>query len=101
MIYRRLAGAMVFSILAALASAEAAPPTSNNSSDTHIGDKTVSRVTGIGGIFLKAKDPAALRAWYKVHLGIDVQAWGGYGVSLVRWFRSPHFGDHGLVRRRR
>ena len=35
------------------------------------------RVTGIGGIFFKAKDPVALRAWYKAHLGIDVQEWGG------------------------
>lgn len=35
------------------------------------------RVTGIGGIFFTAKDPAALRAWYKKHLGIDVQEWGG------------------------
>lgn len=37
----------------------------------------MKRVTGIGGIFFKALDPDALRAWYKVHLGIDVQAWGG------------------------
>jgi len=35
------------------------------------------RVTGIGGIFFAAKDPAALRAWYRTHLGIDVQEWGG------------------------
>lgn len=35
------------------------------------------RVTGIGGIFFKARDPVALRAWYKAHLGIDVQEWGG------------------------
>ena len=35
------------------------------------------RVTGIGGIFFKATDPAALGAWYKQHLGIDVQPWGG------------------------
>ena len=35
------------------------------------------RVTGIGGIFFKAKDAAGLRAWYKRHLGIDVQEWGG------------------------
>ena len=35
------------------------------------------RVTGIGGIFFQAKDPVALRAWYKTHLGIDVQEWGG------------------------
>ncbi len=37
----------------------------------------MTRVTGIGGIFFKAKDPAALQAWYKTHLSIDVQAWGG------------------------
>ena len=37
----------------------------------------MKRVTGIGGIFFEAKDPAALGAWYKRHLGIDVQPWGG------------------------
>src|SRR4051794_37933582 len=30
------------------------------------------RVTGIGGVFLRAKDPAALAAWYGEHLGLDV-----------------------------
>jgi predicted enzyme related to lactoylglutathione lyase len=40
------------------------------------------RVTGIGGIFFKAKDPKALQAWYKRHLGIDVQDWGG---AAFRW----------------
>ena len=35
------------------------------------------RVTGIGGIFFQARDPAALRAWYQKHLGVDVQDWGG------------------------
>lgn len=37
----------------------------------------MKRVTGIGGIFFKAKDPASMSAWYKDHLGIDVQSWGG------------------------
>ncbi|CTP92540.1 putative glyoxalase/bleomycin resistance protein/dioxygenase superfamily protein [Xanthomonas translucens pv. poae] len=37
----------------------------------------MKRVTGIGGIFFKANDPAALQALYKRHLGIDVQVWGG------------------------
>jgi predicted enzyme related to lactoylglutathione lyase len=37
----------------------------------------MQRVTGIGGIFFKAKDPVALRAWYQRHLGVDVQVWGG------------------------
>lgn len=42
----------------------------------------MTRVTGIGGVFLKAKDPGALAAWYQRHLGIDVQAWGG---AIFRW----------------
>lgn len=37
----------------------------------------MKRVTGIGGIFFTSSDPVALRAWYKDHLGIDVQEWGG------------------------
>lgn len=37
----------------------------------------MKRVTGIGGIFFKAKDPQALGAWYRKHLGINVLDWGG------------------------
>lgn len=37
----------------------------------------MKRVTGIGGVFFRANDAPALRAWYKRHLGIDVQDWGG------------------------
>ena len=37
----------------------------------------MKRVTGIGGIFFKARDPVALRAWYQTHLGIEVLPWGG------------------------
>ena len=37
----------------------------------------MNRVTGIGGIFFKANDAQALQTWYKRHLGIDVQDWGG------------------------
>ena len=42
----------------------------------------MKRVTGIGGIFFKAKDPVALRAWYQKHLGIDVEEWEG---AAFRW----------------
>ena len=37
----------------------------------------MKRVTGIGGVFIKANDDATLREWYRKHLGIDVQEWGG------------------------
>jgi predicted enzyme related to lactoylglutathione lyase len=42
----------------------------------------MKRVTGIGGIFFKARDPAALGAWYQTHLGIPLEAWGG---AAFRW----------------
>ncbi len=40
------------------------------------------RVTGIGGIFFKSKDPAALAQWYAQHLGLKVEDWGGV---VFRW----------------
>ncbi len=45
----------------------------------------MKRVTGIGGIFFKANDAPALQSWYKRHLGIDVQTWGG---AAFRWTDS-------------
>lgn len=42
----------------------------------------MKRVTGIGGVFFKARDAAALREWYRKHLQIDVQEWGG---ASLRW----------------
>lgn len=42
----------------------------------------MKRVTGLGGIFFKAKDPQALNAWYREHLGLDTAAWGGV---VFRW----------------
>src|SRR3546814_16124313 len=42
----------------------------------------MKRVTGIGGIFFKASDPAALAAWYRDHLGLDVGDWNG---AIFNW----------------
>jgi predicted enzyme related to lactoylglutathione lyase len=47
------------------------------------------RVTGIGGIFFHARDPKALGAWYKKHLGIDVQDWGGAAFDWVDAAGNP------------
>jgi hypothetical protein len=41
----------------------------------------VKRVTGIGGIFFTARDPVALRAWYRQHLGIDGRHWRYTGYN--------------------
>ncbi|WP_263383134.1 VOC family protein [Granulicella arctica] len=37
----------------------------------------MARVTGIGGIFLRSRDPKALAAWYAQHLGLELSDYGG------------------------
>ena len=34
------------------------------------------RVTGIGGVFFKTKDPKAVKDWYRDHLGLNTDQWG-------------------------
>lgn len=41
------------------------------------------RVTGIGGVFLKAKDPKALSGWYRGTLGIPVRDDGPF--AILEW----------------
>lgn len=36
----------------------------------------MAKVLGVGGIFFKSADPAALRAWYGRVLGLEVGDWG-------------------------
>jgi catechol 2,3-dioxygenase-like lactoylglutathione lyase family enzyme len=42
----------------------------------------MKRVTGIGGIFFKSRDPKALGAWYRERLGIELEDWGG---AIFAW----------------
>jgi predicted enzyme related to lactoylglutathione lyase len=39
----------------------------------------MKKVTGIGGIFFKCKDPKKMNEWYKTHLGLDA---GQYGANF-------------------
>jgi len=39
-------------------------------------DKEEARVTGIGGVFFKARDPQKLAEWYRAHLGIPLESAG-------------------------
>jgi predicted enzyme related to lactoylglutathione lyase len=82
-----LAGTFGFSILLLSAATLGQTSTTHSisSPDTSAKKEAVTRVTGIGGIFIKAKDPVTLRDWYKRHLGIDVQVWGG---TSFRWVDS-------------
>ena len=41
----------------------------------------MQRVTGLGGVFLKADDPEGMYQWYEKHLGLKRQE----GVVLFHW----------------
>ena len=59
----------------------------------------MARVTGIGGVFLKARDPEALAGWYAQHLGMKLNAYGGAnllwtdevpeGTGMTTWSLFP------------
>ena len=54
----------------------------------------MARITGIGGVFFKAKrDPAALSAWYQKHLGLVLEPWGG---AILKW-PDDHAEDKGVT----
>ena len=36
----------------------------------------MKKVTGIGGVFFKCKDPKAVNEWYKTHLGFETTPYG-------------------------
>ncbi len=43
----------------------------------------MARVTGIGGVFFKSRgEGSALAAWYKEHLGLTLEDFGG---AILRW----------------
>lgn len=50
------------------------------------------RVTGIGGVFIRAKDPEGLAAWYREHLGIDATA-SGQPTPDGKWAWLQQAGD--------
>ena len=53
----------------------------------------MKKVTGIGGIFFKCKDPNKMKEWYKTHLGIDA---GQYGASF-EWYQDAEGKKKGLT----
>jgi predicted enzyme related to lactoylglutathione lyase len=66
----------------------------------------MARVTGIGGVFLRSKDPKRLSAWYIEYLGLPATEWGvsfdwkdevPAGTGQTAWSTFPddtkYFGD--------
>ncbi len=64
----------------------------------------MARVTGIGGVFLKAKDPKTLSAWYAKHLNLVEAPYGGFkfewsdevpkGTGSTSWALFPETSKH-------
>jgi predicted enzyme related to lactoylglutathione lyase len=49
------------------------------------GDQTkLKKVTGIGGIFFKCKDPKKMREWYQTHLGLNTNQYG----TVFEWYQG-------------
>ena len=46
---------------------------------------TMKKVTGIGGVFFKCKDPKKITEWYQKHLGLNTNP---YGASF-EWYEAP------------
>lgn len=59
----------------------------------------MKRVTGIGGIFFKCKDPETMKKWYRDHLGINMNDYGSTFVyedrgeagrkAILQWSPFP------------
>jgi predicted enzyme related to lactoylglutathione lyase len=62
----------------------------------------IGRITGVGGVFLKSKDPKALARWYRDVLGVPLEPWGGATFSAdapghpptVVWNAFPNATDY-------
>ena len=53
----------------------------------------MKRVTGIGGVFFKCKDPDAIKTWYKTHLGFDTDQYG----TAFEWRQSDDPAQKGFT----
>ncbi len=54
---------------------------------TTVHAEPAGRITGVGGIFVKSKDPKALARWYRDVLGVPLESWGG---AMLRYDAPGH-----------
>jgi len=71
MIARIWACAVVVALFAQSGALAAAAPAPNG------GIGGPRRISGVGGVVFKSKDPKALLAWYRDVMGIRIEDWGG------------------------
>ncbi len=53
----------------------------------------MKKVTGIGGIFFKCKDPKKVREWYQTHLGLNTNQWG----AVFEWYQGADSAKKGFT----
>lgn len=61
--------------------------------ESKIEQPSLKRVTGIGGIFFKCKEPKKVREWYQQHLGLEVNAYG----SVFEWYQGADSTQKGFT----
>ncbi len=59
----------------------------SSSGESAAAEPAAGHITGVGGVFFKAKDPKALVAWYREVLGLPLEAWGG---AALRYDAPKH-----------
>jgi predicted enzyme related to lactoylglutathione lyase len=56
-------------------------------------DTEIKKVTGIGGIFFKCKNPAKMREWYTIHLGLNTNQYG----AVFEWRQATDSSKKGFT----
>lgn len=57
------------------------------------GDESTKKVTGIGGIFFRCKEPKKVRAWYAENLGLNTNDYG----AVFEWFQGADSSKKGFT----
>jgi len=56
-------------------------------------ETNMKKVTGIGGIFFKCKDPNKMKEWYKTHLGLNTNQYG----TVFEWRQGADTSKKGFT----
>lgn len=65
----------------------------NNLMTKKYNTNNMKRVTGIGGIFFKCKDPKKMNEWYKTHLGLTTSQYG----AVFEWKQAEDSSKKGFT----
>ena len=57
------------------------------------GRQSIKKVTGIGGIFFKCKDPKKMREWYETNLGLNTNQYG----AVFEWRQGADSNKKGFT----